>query len=195
MIPGRLALWTIPATVMIVAVWLALYRIITTTSRAVDAPKFIVHFIGDIHQPLHAETLKKGGNGINVAYDGSHTNLHHIWDTNIPDDDAGGYSPDIAQKWASILATRINSGEYASESSSWLDGLDVEDPVSSAMIWARDANSYVCRTVLKPGLDYLTHTDLSGNYYNDCKPVIEELIVRAEYRLAAWLDTIASKNA
>jgi hypothetical protein len=51
-----------------------------------------------------------------------------------------------------------------SEASSWLDGLDVKDPVSSTMIWARDANSYMCLTILKPGLDYLTHTDSSGDY-------------------------------
>lgn len=105
----------------------------------------------------------------------------------MPEDDAGGYTLDIAQKWASILTARINPGDYASHSSSWLGGINVMDPVSSAMIWARDANSYVCSTVLKPGLDYLTSTDLSGNYYNDCKPVIEELIARAGYCLAAWL--------
>lgn len=69
------------------------------------------------------------------------------------------------------------------------------DPLSSAMIWARDANSYVCTEVLTPGLTYLTATDLVGDYYNDWKPVIEELIARAGYRLAAWLDAIASENA
>jgi hypothetical protein len=94
-----------------------------------------------------------------------------------------------------MLTARINSGEYASNSSSWLDVMSVMDPVSSAMIWARDANSYVCSTVLQPGLDYPTSTDLSGDYYNDCKPNIEELIARAGYRLAAWLDAIASKTS
>lgn len=112
----------------------------------------------------------------------------------MPEYDAGGYSLDIAQKWASILTTRIKSAEYASKPASWLDGIDVKDPINSAMLWARDANSYVCSTVLKPGLDYLTDTDLSGDYYTDCKPVIEELIARAGYRLTAWLDAIASKT-
>jgi hypothetical protein len=73
-------------------------------------------------------TWKKDGNSINVTYDGTHTNLHHIWDTNMPEDGAGGYSLDIAQKWASVLTARINSGESGSDSASWLDGLDVMDP-------------------------------------------------------------------
>lgn len=113
----------------------------------------------------------------------------------MPEDDAGGFSLEIAQKWASILTFRIKTGEYSSKPSAWLDGLDVMNPVRSAMMWARDANSDVCSTVLKPGLDYLTTTDLASDYYKNCKPVIEELIARAGYRLAAWLDAIAAKNA
>ncbi|EED19605.1 nuclease S1 precursor, putative [Talaromyces stipitatus ATCC 10500] len=166
-----------------------------STPQAVDALKFIVHFLGDIHQPLHDESLDKGGNGINVTYKRAHTNLHHIWDTNMPEEDAGGHSLSTAQSWASILTTRIKSGQYFSNSSSWLDGIDVGDPVNSAMTWARDANSYVCSTVLKPGLDYLEATDLSSSYYSNSKPVFEELIARAGYRLAAWLDAIVLKNA
>lgn len=43
------------------------------------ALKWIIHFLGDIHQPLHDEALEVGGNGIDVTYDGESTNLHHIW--------------------------------------------------------------------------------------------------------------------
>lgn len=110
----------------------------------------------------------------------------------MPEADAGGYSLTIAKSWASTLTTRIKSGEYASNATAWLDGLDVTDPITSAMTWASDANSYVCSTVLAPGLTYLKDTDLSGDYYDTCKPVFEELIARAGYRLAAWLDAIAS---
>lgn len=37
-----------------------------------------IQFIGDIHQPLHDEGLDLGGNEIDVTFDGSSTNLHHI---------------------------------------------------------------------------------------------------------------------
>jgi hypothetical protein len=149
-------------------------------------------FVGDIHQPLHDENLDVGGNDIDVTYDGSGTNLHHIWDTNMPEEDAGGSSLSTAKSYAAMLTTRIKSGEYESKKSSWVSGMDITDPVASSMIWATDANSYVCSTVFEPGLSYLKSTDLSGNYYDTCKPVFEELIARAGYRLASWLDLIAS---
>ncbi len=44
-----------------------------------DALRFIVHFIGDVHQPLHDEALELGGNDIDVTFAGSSTNLHAIW--------------------------------------------------------------------------------------------------------------------
>jgi len=37
--------------------------------------RFVIHFVGDIHQPLHDEALDVGGNSISVTYDGSTTNL------------------------------------------------------------------------------------------------------------------------
>lgn len=150
-------------------------------------------FVGDIHQPLHDENLDVGGNTIDVEYDGESTNLHHIWDTNMPEQDAGGYSLSDAQKYATLLTNRIKSGQYKTNSSSWTSGMDISDPVSSSMVWASDANSYVCSTVLAPGLGYINTTDLSGKYYTDSKPVFEELIARAGYRLAKWLDLIADK--
>jgi len=56
------------------------------------ALKFLVHFVGDIHQPLHASAIERGGNGILVRVFGSDTcgndparptpcNLHSVWDT------------------------------------------------------------------------------------------------------------------
>merc|ERR1711939_323961 len=55
----------------------------SSDSLKYDAMKFLIHIIGDLHQPLHDEALEVGGNDINVTYDGDDTNLHHIWDTEI----------------------------------------------------------------------------------------------------------------
>lgn len=44
-----------------------------------DALKFLIHFLGDITQPLHDEAEKVGGNGIKVTWNGKATNLHHTW--------------------------------------------------------------------------------------------------------------------
>ncbi|CAG8483280.1 7334_t:CDS:2 [Gigaspora rosea] len=48
-----------------------------------EALKFLVHFLGDLHQPLHITSKDKGGNGIPVTFEGHNTNLHSVWDTSI----------------------------------------------------------------------------------------------------------------
>jgi hypothetical protein len=49
-----------------------------------EALKFVVHFIGDIHQPLHAaDNGDRGGNEIHVRYPRRKTNLHAVWDSGI----------------------------------------------------------------------------------------------------------------
>lgn len=49
-----------------------------------EALKFVVHFAGDIHQPLHAGYRDdKGGNTFQVQYAGKGTNLHKIWDSKM----------------------------------------------------------------------------------------------------------------
>jgi hypothetical protein len=58
------------------------------------ALKFVVHFVGDIHQPLHASGVEAGGNGIQVRQFGSDNcstdparttpcNLHGAWDVGL----------------------------------------------------------------------------------------------------------------
>jgi hypothetical protein len=58
--------------------------------RRVQAVKFLVHFLGDIHQPLHNENYGRGGNDILVDFDGERVKLHHVWDSNIPEKIVGG---------------------------------------------------------------------------------------------------------
>ena len=66
-------------------------RALDRADRAV-ALKFLVHFVGDVHQPFHALGVARGGNDIpvsvfgssNCAYDGGQPypcNLHGVWDT------------------------------------------------------------------------------------------------------------------
>ena len=49
-----------------------------------DALKFVVHFIGDVHQPLHAGYARdRGGNDTQVNDAGFGTNLHALWDSRL----------------------------------------------------------------------------------------------------------------
>jgi hypothetical protein len=53
------------------------------TARA-PALKFVIHFVGDLHQPLHDEDNgDKGGNERHVIFDGHLDNLHWVWDTGL----------------------------------------------------------------------------------------------------------------
>lgn len=46
-----------------------------------QALKFLVHFVGDIHQPLHVGTgLDRGGNDVKISWFNQQTNLHRVWD-------------------------------------------------------------------------------------------------------------------
>jgi nuclease S1 len=54
-----------------------------------ESLKFLIHFVGDLHQPLHAiDDHDRGGNDVHVASlrdgpSGRPTNLHAVWDTGI----------------------------------------------------------------------------------------------------------------
>jgi nuclease S1 len=48
------------------------------------ALEFLVHFVGDLHQPLHCEdNHDRGGNQVTVSFFGGTENLHAVWDTGI----------------------------------------------------------------------------------------------------------------
>lgn len=46
--------------------------------------KFLVHLIGDLHQPLHVgRSEDRGGNDIKVEWHRKNTNLHRVWDSDM----------------------------------------------------------------------------------------------------------------
>jgi hypothetical protein len=76
--------------------------------------KMLVHFVGDIHQPLHVGCCNDhGGNQVKVKWFGKETNLHTIWDSNMIDDtklsytELAGYLDEPDQ--ATIAAWQKNS--------------------------------------------------------------------------------------
>lgn len=170
--------------------------------RRAQAAKFVIHFVGDLHQPLHNEDVEKGGNGIYVLWDGKEFNLHHVWDTSIAEKLINAHvraGIDEAEKWANQLALEITDGRFSRESKAWLDSLDFSDPVKTAMTWSSEANAFVCTHVLPEGVDGVRDRELGGRYFEAAGPVVERQVARAGYRMAAWLDAIvrefrASKN-
>ncbi|OTA63663.1 S1/P1 nuclease [Hypoxylon sp. EC38] len=155
----------------------------------------IVQFAGDIGQPLHCEALEVGGNDIDVQYDGEDTNLHAVWDSNIPESISGGSSLSSAKSWASTLIKEIDSGDYKSQAAGWVSGLSVgssDSQISTALKWATESNAYVCTTVLKGGISAVENKDISGSYTTTAQPVVDLQIAKQGYRLAKWLDAIVA---
>jgi hypothetical protein len=48
------------------------------------ALRFLIYFVGDVHQPLHASNNNdRGGNEVHVILGGRQTNLHAVWDAAV----------------------------------------------------------------------------------------------------------------
>lgn len=77
--------------------------------------KMLVHFMGDLHQPLHAGRGEdKGGNDIQVRWFGDGTNLHRVWDSDMIDSYQMSYS-EMASNAAVLTKeqrNRIESGTF-----------------------------------------------------------------------------------
>lgn len=164
-----------------------------------EALMFLIHFIGDIHQPLHTEHLQKGGNNIATCFDDhcSRINLHSIWDTSIPHKHrAVPASPDsntekaAAAKWAKDLYT---SGVNDMTKKEVCD--DVQKAQDCALQWAADSNGWVCKYVLAKGEPWLRANDLGGEYYEGAVPIVDEMISKAGARLGAWVNALAAARS
>ncbi len=56
----------------------------TTLEEKKNALMFLVHFVGDMHQPLHVgRPDDRGGNSITVKFENKSTNLHALWDSGL----------------------------------------------------------------------------------------------------------------
>lgn len=60
--------------------------------------KMLVHFIGDLHQPMHIGRAEdRGGNDIQLQWFDKGTNLHRVWDFHMIDDFGMSYT-ELADK-------------------------------------------------------------------------------------------------
>lgn len=77
--------------------------------------KMLVHFMGDLHQPLHAGRGEdKGGNDIQVRWFGDGTNLHSVWDTKMIESYNMSYTElaSNAEDLTKQVVQRIASGSF-----------------------------------------------------------------------------------
>lgn len=148
--------------------------------KRVEALKYLVHFAGDIHQPLHCATGKDyGGNTVAVTWRGEETNLHHVWDAYL----FGAEGGDI-YFWAKYLQRDIDSGRRAAI----MRGTPYDWAVESHGI-ARD----FCYPRLKKEQFTFIKTslpELSSGYARAARPIVRRRILQAGLRLASLLNSI-----
>lgn len=145
-------------------------------STKATALAFLVHLVGDIHQPLHVgKNNDRGGNNINVLYFKERKTLHGIWDSDI------------------IEHERLSYTEFAT----FINKLDVEE----IQAYQKDAVSdWADESIMSREHIYNTlfdYTDretglpsFSWQYQHDNIPIVEERLLLAGVRLAGILNEI-----
>lgn len=148
-------------------------RTLSDAERA-QALKFVVHLVGDIHQPMHAGYgHDKGGNDFQLQFGGRGTNLHSLWDSGLLntrklDDD--GYLAVLQALPRPSLARRV-------------------DLRRDAAAWAESS----CRVAVEKGVYPETRT-LTGDYTARFRPVAEGELRIAGERLAQILNSTLDRS-
>ena len=148
---------------------------------------FLVHLMGDLHQPLHnADDGDSGGNAKLVRFMASprarkKTNLHHIWDNMLMKDSE-------AKKWRPAeLAAELERDMARKNTASWISREIVD---SSALESFRIAQSRIYRAyALKDG------GDLGRTYQAEMQPIAFEQVEKAGVRLAHILNQAWPKGS
>ena len=150
--------------------------------RRQEALAFLVHFIGDLHQPLHCATRDdRGGNGLHVKFLGSsghhNMNLHSVWDGNL-------VHTIMPSANAFSSGTTLNQSITAQEKHDWQAGTTKK--------WAMESY-HLARTVAYTRTDgtMLPTTgtpNLNQAYVDQAKPVVVSQIKKAGIRLAKVLN-------
>ena len=139
-----------------------------------EALKFVVHFVGDIHQPLHAgHRDDKGGNTYQVQFDGKGSNLHRVWDSGLLSTrglDWRAYAQVLDATPPARLPAPI---------------APLDDPYAH---WAEES----CRITAETGF-YPAGHKLGQDYEAAWRPVAEQRLREAGRRLAAVLNLALAK--
>jgi hypothetical protein len=176
-------------------------------AKRAEALRYIIHFVGDLHQPLHTITnADEGGNCVPLKYlrrnprEHNHSyspNLHSIWDSAIPERDAEGADPvEYAETLDALYAADIESWQKA--------GIHVDDWVWEGYDFAENVvyGNLTPKIAIEPNVAVHSCTDdnnigqrllhqniVAGEAYQEkAATVAEKRIVEGGVRLAMILN-------
>lgn len=142
------------------------------------ALKFVVHFIGDLHQPFHALGVGRGGNDVKVRVFGQADcgtdpnrpvpcNLHSVWDGRL------------------IARHNLDDPAYLAALKKLIDEKNLgAQPAGTPAQWAEQSFRLAKEALVKDG------ADIDEGYYRRHIQVIDERLALAGVRLAASLNRL-----
>lgn len=147
------------------------------------ALRFIIHIVGDLHQPLHAGNgTDKGGNDVKVVFHREPTNLHAVWDSGLIDQEQLSYS-----EWTTWLLRRISPEQRrdwrATDPKVWIgESTAVRDKI------------YPERPAETPGKPAADKIDLGFGYIYAWSATRDLRLEQGGVRLAAYLDALFARH-
>jgi hypothetical protein len=143
----------------------AVLKSASSDADKLKALKYLVHFVGDLHQPLHAGYADdRGGNSYQVQFFKRGSNLHAVWDSALIK--TVSEDPDV---WVARLAAKSLKGP-----------VEVLDAVQIA--------EESCRIVGQPG--FYPGRQVHSAYAEEYRPVLEQRLSLGGARLAGILNGV-----
>src|SRR5690606_35912821 len=130
---------------------------------------YLIHMIGDAHQPLHVgRPGDLGGNKVKVEWFGQPTNIHAEWDGNLVDFEK--YSSTAYAEGLDVLTKKEKKSDQQGELKHWL----FDSHILANEIYA----------------DAASREDLRYEYHYKYKKMVEDQMMKAGLRLAKVLNVI-----
>ncbi len=143
----------------------------TSKKEKTEALKYIIHFVGDLHQPMHISRAEdKGGNTIQLNFEGTGTNLHSLWDTKLVERQGLSYEQ-LAEKYDHVPPLLVKEWQT--------------DPLIK-WLW----ESYEISSRLYAEVDRMKSRSIDDSYYQSHVAIVQERITKAGIRLAGVLNEL-----
>lgn len=132
------------------------------------ALRFVVHIIGDLHQPLHAGNgADRGGNDVKVRFFWQDSNLHRVWDSQMLDQRDLSYS-----EWTTWLTDKITPQDIRDWATTAPEDWITESTEIRDTIYPEDANN------------------MSYDYLYNHLPTAKRRLQMAGVRMAMYLNDV-----
>jgi hypothetical protein len=133
-----------------------------------EALRFLIHFVGDLHQPLHvADDNDRGGNRRIVYLEGDSMNLHQVWDGEL------------------LYHVGMDEATYLPRLERKMDTMDLAGLEQGTVVdWAMEGH----RIAVEHAYQLPPDGRLGAAYVDENKPIIDHALIAAGVRLAKVLN-------